>query len=122
MEKLARRSNRYCYIREEGDDEGSFLLKDDRWPILKNILKKHNRIDIKVKKPMHGRPAPLFRIKNPMELLNHSLPETIKILDDILKTPSNIKAPNMTEPPPERRLLSLINKEFASLNQNFLPH
>ncbi|HBP1012163.1 TPA: hypothetical protein L5R05_006042 [Pseudomonas aeruginosa] len=85
LEKLARRSNRYCYIREEGDDEGSFLLKDDRWPILKNILEKHNRIDIKVKKPMHGRPAPLFRIKNPMELLNHSLPETIKILDDILK-------------------------------------
>ncbi|MEP9317916.1 hypothetical protein ABKS89_12320 [Pseudomonas sp. LABIM340] len=85
LEKLARRSNRYCYIREEGDDEGSFLLKDESWPTLKQILAKHDRIDIKVKKAMHGRPAPLFRIKNPMELLDQSMPETIKILDEIVK-------------------------------------
>ncbi|UCO99563.1 hypothetical protein LF844_07070 [Metapseudomonas lalkuanensis] len=85
LEKLARRSNRYCYIREEGDDEGSFLLKDENWPTIKQILEEHDRIDIKVKKAMHGRPAPLFRIKNPMDLLNHAIPETINILDEIIK-------------------------------------
>lgn len=85
LEKVVRRSIRYCYLRAEGDDdEGSFMLRDEFWPLVKSILSNHGRIDIKRGKPMHGRPAALIRIKKPKDLLDFSLPETAAIIQDIM--------------------------------------
>ncbi|WP_131197920.1 hypothetical protein [Phytopseudomonas dryadis] len=87
LEKIARRSIRYCYLRDGGgdDDEGSFLLRDEQWSLVKTVLKAHDRVEIKKGKPMHGRPAALIRIKRPIELLDFTVPETQEIISAIVK-------------------------------------
>jgi hypothetical protein len=60
------------------------MLRDEQWPHVKNILTKHDRIEVKKGKPMHGRPAALMRVKRPIELLDYTLPETLKIIEDII--------------------------------------
>ncbi|SMS12762.1 hypothetical protein CFBP1590__5176 [Pseudomonas viridiflava] len=86
LEKVARRSVRYCYLRDGGDDdEGTFMLRDDNWPHIRNILEQHGRIKIEKGKPMHGRPAALIRVKRPLALLDYSLPETLAIVKDLIK-------------------------------------
>jgi len=85
LERIARRSIRYCYLRDGGDDdEGSFMLRDENWPLVKKTLQAHGRIEIKKGKPMHGRPAALIRIKRPVELLDFAQPETKQIIDTLL--------------------------------------
>jgi hypothetical protein len=84
LERIARRAIRYFYLREGGDDdEGAFLLKDPDWPLVRSVLEKHRRIEVKRDKPMHGRPKPLLRIVKPRDLLNYNDPNTIKILEEI---------------------------------------
>ncbi|HTO20239.1 MAG TPA: hypothetical protein VL129_13965 [Pseudomonas sp.] len=86
LEKVVRRSIRYCYLRDGGDDdEGTFMLRDENWRTVKKVLASHGRIEIKKGKPMHGRPAALIRIKRPIELLDLSLEETLKIIEDLHK-------------------------------------
>ena len=84
LEKVARRSVRYCYLRDVGDDdEGTFMLRDENWSKVKKVLVSHGRIEIKKGKPMHGRPAALIRIKRPIELLDLNLQETLNIIEDL---------------------------------------
>jgi hypothetical protein len=85
LEKVARRSVRYCYLRDGDDDEGSFMLRDDHWPQVKSVLLEHGRMEVKKGKPMHGRPAALMRIKRPIELLDFKSPETLAIVDQLTK-------------------------------------
>ncbi|MEE4092475.1 hypothetical protein V2I59_02890 [Pseudomonas viridiflava] len=85
LEKVARRSVRYCYLRDGDDDEGSFMLRDDNWPLVKSVLLAKGRMEVKKGKPMHGRPAALMRIKRPIELLNFNSPETICIVNQLVQ-------------------------------------
>ena len=85
LERVARRAVRYFYLRQHGDeDEGSFLLKDELWPNVKLVLDKHDRIEVKKGRPMHGRPSPLIRIINPKGLLDYLDQDTQIILDELL--------------------------------------
>lgn len=85
LEKLARRSVRYCYLRDGDDDEGSFMLRDEYWPRVKSVLLDHGRMEVKKGKPMHGRPAALMRIKRPIELLDYRSSETLSIVDQLIR-------------------------------------
>ncbi|MDH0704444.1 AAA family ATPase [Pseudomonas toyotomiensis] len=86
LERVARRSIRYCYLRDGGDDdEGTFMLRDENWPKVKKVLISHDRLEIKKRKPMHGRPAALIRIKRPVGLLDLTLEETLNIIEDLHK-------------------------------------
>ncbi|MGV6955763.1 hypothetical protein [Pseudomonas chlororaphis] len=85
LEKVARRSVRYCYLRDGDDDEGSFMLRDEHWPHVKSVLLERGRMEVKKGKPMHGRPAALMRIKRPMELLDFKSPETLEIVAQLTK-------------------------------------
>ncbi|MDO8282332.1 MAG: NACHT domain-containing protein [Thermodesulfovibrionia bacterium] len=85
LERVARRAARFFYLREHGDDdEYALLLKDPNWQVVKSVLIQHKRIDVVTRKSMHGRPAPLLRIKNPKDLLDWSIPETIAIFNDLI--------------------------------------
>lgn len=84
--KIARRSVRFCYLRDgNDDDDGSFMLRDARWTKVKEVLESHGRVEIKKGKPMHGRPAALVRIKRPIELLDQSLEETQAIIKELVE-------------------------------------
>lgn len=85
LEKVARRSVRYCYLRDGDDDEGSFMLRDEHWPLVKSVLLAHGRMEVKKGKPMHGRPAALMRIKRPIELLDFNSSETLSIVDQLVR-------------------------------------
>lgn len=84
LEKVARRSVRYCYLRDGDDDEGSFMLRDENWPLVKKVLLDHGRMEVKKGKPMHGRPAALMRIKRPIELLDFKSAETLSVIDQLI--------------------------------------
>lgn len=85
LEKVARTSIRQFYLRATGDeDTGSALMSDSLWPLVSKVLSKHGRLEVHRAKPMHGRPSPLIRIKNPMALLDSNDKETRRILDDLL--------------------------------------
>lgn len=80
LEKIARRSLRQFYLKEASDDDdAAVLLKDAHWPRVKAVLNKYERIDVVKGKQMHGRPAPLVRIRNPASLLDSADPETKEI-------------------------------------------
>ncbi|KPW84055.1 hypothetical protein SAMN05216596_11099 [Pseudomonas congelans] len=85
LEKVARRSVRYCYLRDGDDDEGSFMLRDEHWPQVKSVLLAHGRMEVKKGKPMHGRPAALMRIKRPIELIDYDSPETLGIIEQLIR-------------------------------------
>lgn len=86
LDKIARRSVRHFYLRDSSDEDGgATLLQDALWPRLKDVLIQHSRIDIRRGKQMHGRPAPMIRVRNPRELLDRSNPETVAILTDLQK-------------------------------------
>lgn len=85
LEKVARRSVRYCYLRDGDDDEGSFMLRDEQWPHVKSVLLAHGRMEVKKGKPMHGRPAALMRIKRPIELLDFNSVETLSIVEQLIQ-------------------------------------
>ena len=84
LEKVARRSVRYCYLRDGDDDEGSFMLRDEHWPQVKSVLLAHDRMEVKKGKPMHGRPAALMRIKRPIELIDYNSLETLRIVEQLI--------------------------------------
>ncbi|GKS74219.1 hypothetical protein AVME950_05005 [Acidovorax sp. SUPP950] len=84
--KIARRSIRYCYLRDGGDDdEGTYMLRDPRWTTVKRVLDSYKRVEIKKGKSMHGRPAALVRIKKPVELLDLYNEETQLIMKELAK-------------------------------------
>jgi len=85
LEKVARASIRQFYLRSIGDeDEGSALLAAPEWKLVSRVLSRHNRLEVHRAKPMHGRPSPLIRIKNPAALLDRSDKETNTIIDEIV--------------------------------------
>jgi hypothetical protein len=84
LEKVARRSVRNFYLRLSGDeDAGSALLKDPMWEVVSKVLQKHDRLEVHRARPMHGRPSPLIRVKNPIALLDDSDKDTVKIFSDV---------------------------------------
>lgn len=84
LEKVARRSVRHFYLRASGEDDGHTLLSDPLWGLISKVLTRHGRLEIHRAKPMHGRPSPLFRVKNPIALLDADNKETAKILEDLI--------------------------------------
>lgn len=89
LEKVARRSVRHFYLRVSGDeDDGSALLNDPLWEIVSKVLARHARLEVHRAKPMHGRPSPLIRVKNPLALLDASDRETAKIFEDLVSSES----------------------------------
>ncbi|WAJ38983.1 hypothetical protein OU800_07085 [Pseudomonas sp. GOM7] len=91
LERIVRKLLRFGYLRDSEDDERVLLLKDTYWPIIKEVLQKHERLEIKEGKAMHGRPAPLIRIKNLMPLLDADNESTKLIFQDIIFASINIK-------------------------------
>jgi len=84
LEKVARTSLRQFYLRVTGDeDSGSALLDDPAWPLVSRVLSKHGRLEVHRAKPMHGRPSPLIRIKNPLALLDLNDKTTRRIIEDL---------------------------------------
>jgi len=85
LEKVARASVRQFYLRVTGDeDSGSALLNDSSWPLVSRVLSKNSRLEVHRAKPMHGRPSPLIRVKNPLALLDVSDKSTKKIIEELL--------------------------------------
>jgi len=90
LERVARRAVRYFYLRQNGDDDaGSVLLKDINWKQVRTVLEKHQRIEVKKGRPMHGRPSPLLRITSPKSLLDYSDVQTQEIFDELVKLERN---------------------------------
>jgi len=84
LERISRVSIRQFYLRLTGDeDAGSALLSDPSWPVVSKVLSKHDRLEVHRAKPMHGRPSPLIRIKNPMSLLDRNDRATKRIIEDL---------------------------------------
>lgn len=84
LERVARRSVRHFYLRVSGDeDDGSALLSDPLWNAVAKVLARHGRLEVHRAKPMHGRPSPLIRLKNPIALLDSSDRDTAKILHEL---------------------------------------
>lgn len=90
LQRLARRVIRHHYLREKGgNDEGSFMLQDANWPLVRHVLESHNRLEAISNKQMKGRSSLLFRILRPRELLDESNEETIMIVREIISKEKN---------------------------------
>ncbi len=84
LERISRVSIRQFYLRLTGDEDvGSALLSDPWWPVVSRVLSKYNRLEVHRAKPMHGRPSPLVRVKNPMSLLDRTDKVTKKIVEEL---------------------------------------
>jgi hypothetical protein len=94
LQRVARRAVRHFYLRAGREDEGSTLLDDPLWPGILKVLQRHDRVDIHRARPMHGRPSPLIRVKNPIYLLDVANRETAQILSELVATDRGVrKAP-----------------------------
>lgn len=85
LEKVARRSIKQFYLRVAGgENDGAELLNDPLWSFVSKVLSRHGRLEVRRAKPMHGRPSPLIRIKNPLALLDSLNKETQEIWSELL--------------------------------------
>lgn len=87
FDRIVRRIIRHHYLRERGgDDEGTFLLQDPRWPFIKSVLEKHGRLEV-IKRPMKGVSSNLIRISRAGDFLDVKLLVVSEILAEIASGP-----------------------------------
>jgi hypothetical protein len=85
FERLCRRFMRQHVIRDSDRDEGSFLLRDQNWPLLREILKKHQRLEEETR-PAAGTADVFYRLKGPEILLYPNGDASADVIrDEILK-------------------------------------
>ncbi|MFC5439803.1 hypothetical protein [Rhodanobacter ginsenosidimutans] len=83
--KVVRRVIRQVYLREHGgDDDGYFLIQDPKWPAIRDILHRSGRLDVVQNKQAKGVKSSFIRIKRPRDLLDSELPETDKIVQEVI--------------------------------------
>lgn len=86
LDKVVRRIARHHYLRERGgDDEGTFLLEDPRWPAIRSVLDAHGFLEVVKNKQMRGGRSNLIRVKRSRDFLERNDAAILRVLSEVAK-------------------------------------
>ncbi|MNO83639.1 hypothetical protein D3C76_749570 [compost metagenome] len=85
FEKVCRRAIRQFYFRygEHDPDPVSEFLVDEKWPVLADIFRKHDRLD-EVYKQVSGPPSLLYHVRDPQSMLSPTDPSAKSVRQDVI--------------------------------------